>query len=140
MAAAWAMLTSVMSPSVVVRVDWRSVCEVMASATRDCMSPPWAVVWVVEVTTDPSAPMALVRKVCCAAVRGPPKLPEALCWKWEGRTLPELYGLSVDDLLALVGGAAPVGTAARIRNFTPTPITCLRPVAADERLKQLSYP
>ena len=28
--------------------------------------------------------------------------PEALCWKWRGRTLPELYQLSVSDLLALV--------------------------------------
>src|SRR6185503_13385331 len=28
--------------------------------------------------------------------------PEALCWKWQGRTLPELYQLSVSDLLALL--------------------------------------
>src|SRR5688500_9217251 len=26
--------------------------------------------------------------------------PESLCWKWQGRTLPELYQLSVSDLLA----------------------------------------
>jgi excinuclease ABC subunit A len=28
--------------------------------------------------------------------------PEALCWKWQGRTLPELYQLSVSDLLTAV--------------------------------------
>ncbi len=31
--------------------------------------------------------------------------PEALCWKWHGRTLPELYQLPVSDLLALVSGS-----------------------------------
>jgi excinuclease ABC subunit A len=29
--------------------------------------------------------------------------PEALCWKWHGRTLPELYQLPVSDLLGLLG-------------------------------------
>lgn len=29
--------------------------------------------------------------------------PEALCWKWRGRTLPELYQLPVGDLLQLLG-------------------------------------
>src|SRR5204863_1660591 len=28
--------------------------------------------------------------------------PEALCWKWQGRTLPELYQLPVDDLVSLL--------------------------------------
>ncbi len=28
--------------------------------------------------------------------------PEALCWKWRGRTLPDLYQLPVSDLLALI--------------------------------------
>jgi excinuclease ABC subunit A len=28
--------------------------------------------------------------------------PEALCWKWQGRTLPELYRLPVGELLALL--------------------------------------
>jgi excinuclease ABC subunit A len=32
--------------------------------------------------------------------------PEALCWKWQGRTLPELYQLSVSDLLAAVAQSA----------------------------------
>ncbi len=43
----------------------------------------------------------------CPACRGARLQPEALCWKWEGRTLPELYGLPVDDLLGLVGGGGP---------------------------------
>ena len=30
--------------------------------------------------------------------------PEALCWKWRGRTLPELYQLPVSDLIALISG------------------------------------
>ncbi|MFP4259506.1 MAG: excinuclease ABC subunit UvrA, partial [Opitutales bacterium] len=43
--------------------------------------------------------------------------PEALCWKWRGYTLPDLYQMSVDELLLLLprqdsvkgppGGAAP---------------------------------
>jgi excinuclease ABC subunit A len=35
--------------------------------------------------------------------------PEALCWKWQGRTLPELYQLPVGELLTLIltRGAAP---------------------------------
>jgi excinuclease ABC subunit A len=33
--------------------------------------------------------------------------PEALCWKWRGRTLPELYQLPVSDLLAALRDARP---------------------------------
>jgi excinuclease ABC subunit A len=33
--------------------------------------------------------------------------PEALCWKWEGRTLPALYALPVSELLPLVEAAPP---------------------------------
>src|SRR6185369_14219835 len=32
--------------------------------------------------------------------------PEALCWKWQGRTLPELYQLPVDDLIRLLSESA----------------------------------
>ncbi len=32
--------------------------------------------------------------------------PEALCWKWQGRTLPELYQLPVSELLALISQSA----------------------------------
>src|SRR6185295_13495180 len=33
--------------------------------------------------------------------------PEALCWKWRGRTLPQLYQLPVSDLLAALREARP---------------------------------
>ncbi|HWA07964.1 MAG TPA: excinuclease ABC subunit UvrA, partial [Opitutaceae bacterium] len=33
--------------------------------------------------------------------------PEALCWKWRGRTLPELYQLPVNDLLAALEDVRP---------------------------------
>ena len=36
----------------------------------------------------------------CPACGGQRLQPEALCWKWQGRTLPELYQLPVSDLLA----------------------------------------
>ncbi|MFT3868038.1 MAG: excinuclease ABC subunit UvrA [Nibricoccus sp.] len=38
----------------------------------------------------------------CPACSGQRLQPEALCWKWQGRTLPELYQLPVGDLLALL--------------------------------------
>ena len=41
----------------------------------------------------------------CPACHGARLQPEALCWKWRGRTLPELYALPVGDLLALVSQA-----------------------------------
>jgi excinuclease ABC subunit A len=36
----------------------------------------------------------------CPACHGTRLQPESLCWKWRGRTLPELYQLPVDELLA----------------------------------------
>ena len=33
--------------------------------------------------------------------------PEALCWKWRGRTLPQLYQLPVSDLLVALADARP---------------------------------
>jgi len=38
----------------------------------------------------------------CPACGGQRLQPEALCWKWRGHTLPQLYQLSVADLLALL--------------------------------------
>ncbi|HEY3754892.1 MAG TPA: excinuclease ABC subunit UvrA [Opitutaceae bacterium] len=38
----------------------------------------------------------------CPACGGLRLRPEALCWKWHGQTLPELYQLPVSELLALV--------------------------------------
>src|SRR3954466_199690 len=33
--------------------------------------------------------------------------PESLCWKWQGKTIPELYQLPVSDLLALLTARNP---------------------------------
>jgi excinuclease ABC subunit A len=38
--------------------------------------------------------------------------PEALCWKWRGKTLPELYQLPVGELLGLVASSLQKGVAA----------------------------
>ena len=43
----------------------------------------------------------------CPACGGQRLQPEALCWKWRGRTLPDLYQLPVTDLLMLVREASP---------------------------------
>jgi excinuclease ABC subunit A len=40
----------------------------------------------------------------CPACQGKRLQPEALCWKWQNRTLPELYQLPVSDLLELLNG------------------------------------
>ncbi|HYC72531.1 MAG TPA: excinuclease ABC subunit UvrA [Opitutaceae bacterium] len=38
----------------------------------------------------------------CPECNGTRLQPEALCWKWQGRTLPQLYQLPVADFLALL--------------------------------------
>jgi excinuclease ABC subunit A len=43
----------------------------------------------------------------CPACGGQRLQPEALCWKWRGRTLPELYQLPVSDLLVALRDARP---------------------------------
>ena len=43
--------------------------------------------------------------VPCPACGGARLQPEGLYWRWQGRTLPELYQLAVSDLLALVAPA-----------------------------------
>lgn len=45
----------------------------------------------------------------CPACGGQRLQPEALCWKWEGRTLPELYQLPISDLLKHVS-TSPTGS------------------------------
>ncbi|ACB75990.1 excinuclease ABC subunit UvrA [Opitutus terrae] len=42
----------------------------------------------------------------CPACGGQRLQPEALCWKWQGRTLPDLYQLPVSDLLAQLASKA----------------------------------
>ncbi|HEX2100567.1 MAG TPA: excinuclease ABC subunit A, partial [Candidatus Synoicihabitans sp.] len=43
----------------------------------------------------------------CPACSGTRLQPEALCWKWRGRTLPELYQLPISELLELLKDARP---------------------------------
>ncbi len=47
----------------------------------------------------------------CPACGGTRLQPEALCWRWRGRTLPELYQLPVDDLLGLIQAGRPAPSA-----------------------------
>jgi excinuclease ABC subunit A len=48
----------------------------------------------------------------CPACGGGRLKPEALCWKWRGRTLPELYRLPVSELSGLLSAeGAPAGSA-----------------------------
>ncbi|HEY1110899.1 MAG TPA: excinuclease ABC subunit A, partial [Opitutaceae bacterium] len=42
----------------------------------------------------------------CPECGGQRLQPEALCWKWQGRTLPELYQLPISDLLKQVSSSA----------------------------------
>ncbi len=43
----------------------------------------------------------------CPTCRGARLQPEALCWKWGGRTLPELYALPIDALHGLLSAERP---------------------------------
>ena len=43
----------------------------------------------------------------CPDCRGSRLQPEARCWKWRGRTLPELYRMPVGDLLAEIRASEP---------------------------------
>ncbi|MEO6875716.1 MAG: excinuclease ABC subunit UvrA [Opitutaceae bacterium] len=45
----------------------------------------------------------------CPACGGQRLQPEALCWKWRGHTLPELYQQPVSDLLVALADARPSG-------------------------------
>ena len=56
--------------------------------------------------------------------------PEARCWKWQGRTLPELYQLPVDDLVHLVTESASKSTLGEVRSAT---------LARDSILSRLRY-
>jgi excinuclease ABC subunit A len=43
----------------------------------------------------------------CPDCKGTRLQPEALCWRWRGFTLPQLYGKPVDELLGLIGDSRP---------------------------------
>ncbi len=49
----------------------------------------------------------------CPDCHGTRLQPEALCWKWRNRTLPELYQLPVAELLALLAPLSRSGTRER---------------------------
>ncbi|HVU18730.1 MAG TPA: excinuclease ABC subunit UvrA [Candidatus Didemnitutus sp.] len=46
----------------------------------------------------------------CPDCHGARLQPEALCWKWQGRTLPEFYQLPISELLALIRQGDPTAT------------------------------
>jgi excinuclease ABC subunit A len=48
----------------------------------------------------------------CPDCRGTRLQPEALCWKWRGYSLPQLYQLPVSELLALIRSSSANGAAA----------------------------
>ena len=48
----------------------------------------------------------------CPDCRGLRLQPEALCWKWRGFPLPQLYQLPVDELLNLIRSAPPASASA----------------------------
>jgi excinuclease ABC subunit A len=64
--------------------------------------------------------------------------PESLCWKWNGRTLPDLYALPVAPLLELLTDAKDPKTKKSLRNSKPA---SPRPAALafDSILSRLHY-
>ena len=70
----------------------------------------------------------------CPACGGQRLQPEALCWKWQNRTLPDLYQLPVSDLLTLLGKCHPGGDA----SFA-APATHSASLAYDSILTRLRY-
>ncbi len=61
----------------------------------------------------------------CPACGGQRLQPEALCWKWSGRTLPEMYQLPVSELLTLL--------------TSPAAKAELASIATDNRSASLAY-
>ncbi|MDD3180628.1 MAG: excinuclease ABC subunit UvrA [Opitutaceae bacterium] len=70
----------------------------------------------------------------CPACGGARLQPEALCWRWQGHTLPQLYQMPVGELLALVqtGGSQ----SARVQNAS---FTHQRDLALDSIITRLRY-
>jgi len=52
--------------------------------------------------------------VTCPSCNGNRLQAEALCWKWEGRTLPELYRLPVSELAERMRTVSPTGEDTRL--------------------------
>jgi excinuclease ABC subunit A len=68
----------------------------------------------------------------CPACGGARLQPEALCWRWRGRTLPQLYQLPVADLLALVENSKP-------KTQNPKPEAHSADLACDSLVTRLGY-
>jgi len=66
--------------------------------------------------------------------------PEALCWKWSGRTLPELYRLPISELLPLLAAASSTVSQSAIGN-RQSPIENIHSaaIALDSILTRLRY-
>jgi excinuclease ABC subunit A len=62
----------------------------------------------------------------CPACDGTRLQPEALCWKWRGFTLPELYGKSVDELAGLIRDSRPPAGARQAELAFDSILTRLR--------------
>lgn len=73
----------------------------------------------------------------CPACKGQRLQPEALCWRWRGRTLPELYQLPVGELLSLLSAD---GSGARFRrDFGARAESETASIAFDSILTRLRY-
>jgi excinuclease ABC subunit A len=68
----------------------------------------------------------------CPDCRGQRLQPEALCWRWRGRTLPELFQLPVSEFLAHLETFAPAGQSTAPADRTAT-------LAYDAILTRLRY-
>ncbi len=68
----------------------------------------------------------------CPACGGARLQPEALCWRWRGHTLPQLYQLPVTDLLALLEEGWPPGRG-------PAPEAHSADLAYDSIVTRLRY-
>ncbi|HEU5078600.1 MAG TPA: excinuclease ABC subunit UvrA [Opitutaceae bacterium] len=74
----------------------------------------------------------------CPACGGLRLQPESLCWKWKGRTLPEIYQLPVSDLMALLEPSAHSATM-EVFASTATGGQHQRDLAFDSILTRLRY-
>jgi excinuclease ABC subunit A len=68
----------------------------------------------------------------CPECHGSRLQPEALCWKWRGYTLPQLYQLPIAELLPLVQGSEIVNRNSEIVNHSAT-------IAHDSIVTRLRY-
>ncbi len=73
----------------------------------------------------------------CPDCAGSRLQPDSLCWKWQGKTLPELYQLPVSDLLDLVSTPSDVG--ASLATSAPASDSRSASLSLDSILTRLRY-